>query len=114
MQHEYPLERFSASNLAVRTSPTARGCFVSLNWEGRVSSNLFNMLGSGGTLQIANFLPGIEDVGFMEVAMDWWLIYRDEKEMLALLAGLPDTAIAAVRQYRDPDNNITFLEVQRQ
>ncbi|MBP0639723.1 hypothetical protein [Cupriavidus sp. AcVe19-6a] len=79
-----------------------------------LTRNLFNMLGPGGTLHIANFLPGIEDVGFMEVAMDWWLIYRDEKQMLALLEGIPDTAIGSVRQYRDPDNNITFLEVQRQ
>ncbi|MHB9839704.1 methyltransferase domain-containing protein [Paraburkholderia terrae] len=74
---------------------------------------LFHMLAPGGTLFIANFLTGIPDAGFMEVAMDWWLIYRDEKEMLALLSGIADSDIASIQQYRDPDNNITFLEVRR-
>ncbi len=67
----------------------------------------------GGTLLTANFLPGIECVGFMEVAMDWWLIYRDENAMMELLAGIPDSAIDCVHQYRDPDNTTTFLELRR-
>jgi len=78
-----------------------------------LTSNLFGMLRPGGTLLTANFLPDIECVGFMEVAMDWWLIYRDENAMMELLAGIPDSAIDSVRQYRDPDNNITFLELRR-
>ncbi|EUC20723.1 UNVERIFIED_ORG: hypothetical protein BDU10_9705 [Burkholderia sp. CF145] len=44
--------------------------------------------------------------------MDWWLICRDEKQMLALLSGIADSDIASIQQYRDPDNN-TFLEVRR-
>jgi hypothetical protein len=74
---------------------------------------LFNMLAPGGTLFLANFLADIPDAGFMEAAMDWWLIYRDASEMLALLSGIDESDIASVRQYRDPDDNITFLEVQR-
>ncbi|SAL00362.1 hypothetical protein AWB78_05939 [Caballeronia calidae] len=74
---------------------------------------LFNMLAPGGTLFIANFLSNIPDAGFMEAAMDWWLIYRDENEMRALLSGIEESDIASMQQYRDPDNNITFLEVHR-
>ncbi len=74
---------------------------------------LFNMLAPGGTLFLANFLADIPDAGFMEAAMDWWLIYRDGNDMLALLTGIDDADIASVRQYRDPEDNITFLEVQR-
>lgn len=45
--------------------------------------------------------------------MNWWLIYRDEKQMLALLSGIADSDIASIQQYREPDNDITFLEVRR-
>lgn len=79
----------------------------------RLTLNLFNMLAPEGILLTANFLPAIECVGYMEAAMDWWLTYRDEKDMLTLLAGIPESVIDSVQQYRDPDNNITFLEVRR-
>lgn len=74
---------------------------------------LFNMLAPGGTLLVANFLSNTPDAGFMEAAMDWWLIYRDEDEMLAFLSGITESTIASVQQYRDPDGNIAFLEVRR-
>lgn len=79
----------------------------------RLTRNMFSMLAPGGTFLTANFLPDIHDVGFMEAAMDWWLIYRDEKSMLALLKGIPESEIASVKQYRDPDDNITFLEIHK-
>jgi len=41
--------------------------------------------------------------------MDWWLIYRDEKDMLALLNGIRESKIESIRQYRDPDDDDTFL-----
>jgi len=74
---------------------------------------LFNMLAPSGTLFIEIFLTGSPDAGFMEAAMDWWLIYRGEEQILALLSGIADPDIASIQQYRDPDNNITFLEVRR-
>lgn len=49
----------------------------------------------------------------MAVAMNWWLICLDERQMLALLSGIADSDIASIQQYRDPENNITFLEVRR-
>lgn len=79
----------------------------------RLTSNLFQMLSPGGALLTANFLPNIPDVGFMEAAMDWWLVYRDEAAMLSLLADIAPAEIASIQQYRDPDNNITFLEVRK-
>lgn len=79
-----------------------------------LTQSLFNMLAPGGTLLTANFLPDIYDVGFMEAVMDWWLVYRDEKDMLALLRDIPESEIASIKQYRDPDDNITFLELRKQ
>jgi extracellular factor (EF) 3-hydroxypalmitic acid methyl ester biosynthesis protein len=87
--------------------------YLSAEVAQRLTYNLFNMLAPKSTLLTANFLPNIQDVGFMEAAMDWWLIYRDEKDMLALLTGIPESEIESIRQYRDPDDNITFLEVRK-
>ena len=74
---------------------------------------LFDMLAPDRTLFIKIFLTGTPDAGFMAVAMNWWLICLDEKQMLALLSGIADSDIASIQQYRDPENNITFLEVRR-
>jgi hypothetical protein len=78
-----------------------------------LTERLFSMLAHGGKLTIANFLPGIYDVGYMEAVMDWWLIYRDEQAMLDLTVNIPSDAILNIRQYHDPDDNITFLEIYK-
>jgi extracellular factor (EF) 3-hydroxypalmitic acid methyl ester biosynthesis protein len=77
----------------------------------KLTTKLFNSVASGGMLLTANFLPNIADVGYMEAVMDWWLTYREETQMLSLAIDIPKDSIEKVRQYRDPDENITFLEI---
>lgn len=68
----------------------------------------------GGKVWIANFLPGIDDVGFMEACMDWWLIYRDEDDMQRLAdQALPQAEVASTRVFAEHENNVVFLEVTR-
>ena len=109
---------------AARTSPEravrldlayAAGLYDYLKAEAAraLTLHLFNMHAPGGTLFIEIFMTGIPHAGFMEAAMDWCLIYRGEEQILALLSGIADSDIASIQQYRDPDNNITFLEVRR-
>jgi len=64
----------------------------------------------GGRILIANFLPGISVAGYMEAAMDWWLVYRRPEDLLALAAGLPRSV--ARNAFRDPHEHLAYLELQ--
>ncbi|MCX6608929.1 MAG: hypothetical protein NTV52_35790 [Acidobacteria bacterium] len=70
------------------------------------------MLKPGGKVWVANFVPDISDVGFMEAIMDWWLIYRDAAAMSGLaatgLAGCTD--VASTRTFHETEHNVVFLE----
>lgn len=77
----------------------------------RLTHWLFDSVAPGGTLLLANFLPSIPDIGYMESFMDWHLIYRDDRQMRALADSLPVSRIASIRQFHDPLDAITFLEV---
>ena len=79
----------------------------------RLTSLMSDALRPGGTLLPANFLPDIPDVGYMESLMDWHLIYRDDAEMRALLAGVPPGEVAGVSQFHDPFENITFMRARK-
>lgn len=79
----------------------------------RLTTLMFDALRPGGTLLLANFLPDIPDVGYMESLMDWHLIYRDDAEMRSLLAGVPTAEIAGIGQFHDPFENITFMRVRK-
>lgn len=79
----------------------------------RLVEVMFGCLRPGGTMMYANFLPGIEDVGYMESMMDWWLIYRTDHELSQLAAGLPREKIRSLTCTRDPDNNIAFVTIHR-
>ena len=65
----------------------------------------------GGILLIPNFLPDIEDLGWMESFLDWQLIYRRDADMLNLLGDW--NLVSRAEIHRDPDQNITFLKVYR-
>ena len=45
--------------------------------------------------------------------MDWWLIYRDAQQTLALSDEIDKGLIAQVSEYSDPDKNIHFVELER-
>lgn len=79
----------------------------------RLTSIMFNAVRPGGRLLLANFLPNIADVGYMEGVMDWELIYRDDAEMRCLLGEIDTREIAAVDQFHDPMGNITFMTVTK-
>ncbi|MEY4980621.1 MAG: hypothetical protein RLZZ352_2891 [Pseudomonadota bacterium] len=78
-----------------------------------LTQRLYEALAPGGTLLIANFMPGLPELGYMEGLMDWWLVYRDDQQMRKLTASLPASAQASLRQYHDPEHHISFLTLTR-
>jgi hypothetical protein len=77
------------------------------------TEKLFNTLRPGGQLVIPNFLPDVSSVGYMECCMKWWLIYRDEQDMMRLLERIPAGQIAGTRFDYEPNRNILFLVVEK-
>jgi extracellular factor (EF) 3-hydroxypalmitic acid methyl ester biosynthesis protein len=68
------------------------------------------MLRPRGRLLIANYLPDLEDVGYMETYADWRLIYRDAAAMRRLTATIA-TPIASVRIFPDTSQTVVYLEL---
>ena len=80
----------------------------------RLVSRLFEMLRPGGRLVVANFLPEIRDVGYMEAFMDRDLIYRTRAEMMELTMNIPQADLGDVRVFSDEEStNILFLEISK-
>lgn len=79
----------------------------------RLTQILFEKLAVNGTLLFANFTLDTEDVGYMEVYKDWWLTYRDESDMLAVIDLLPAHRIGGLRLFRDPDRHLVFCELTK-
>ena len=78
-----------------------------------LTENLFSQLKSGGRLIVNNFLPRIDDIGYLETYMDWRLIYRDTSAMENLVEALPSGQVAEQKLFHDPHNHILFLELTR-
>jgi extracellular factor (EF) 3-hydroxypalmitic acid methyl ester biosynthesis protein len=78
-----------------------------------LTAELFRRLAPAGRLVIANFTPETHDAGYMEACMNWHLIYRDERQMEALLREVQSPEVACLEQFRDPGGNITFMAVVR-
>ncbi len=79
----------------------------------RLTGAMFQMLRPRGRLLIANFLPGILDVGYMESFMDWKLIYRDRGAMIQLADDIPQEQIREIRIVAEENQNIIFLLVTK-
>lgn len=79
----------------------------------KLSYHLFSMLKSGGNLVLANFLPTIPDTGYMEACMDWFLVYRNRIEMMALTELIPQEDISDIHVTVEENQNIIFLQVTR-
>jgi len=79
----------------------------------RLVSNMFGMLRPGGRLLVANFLPGVRDIGYMEAYMDWFLIYRTRREMVDLTMEIPENEIREMTVFTEENQNIIFLQVLR-
>lgn len=79
----------------------------------RIVSRLFDMLRPGGCVVVANFLPHIRDIGYMETFMDWQLIYRTRHEMIGLIEEIPQSKIKTVKLVAEENQNIIFVMVTR-
>jgi extracellular factor (EF) 3-hydroxypalmitic acid methyl ester biosynthesis protein len=79
----------------------------------RIVARLFDMLRPGGRVLVANFLPSVRDIGYMEAFMDWHLIYRTRQEMIDLIDELPQSKIKNVQLFAEENQNIIFVMVTR-
>lgn len=77
----------------------------------RLTKSLVARLNSGGRLLLANFLPGIRDVGYMEAFMHWTLIYRDRAQIMDFVGDVEAGEIGRLHYFMEPNRNIGFLEV---
>jgi extracellular factor (EF) 3-hydroxypalmitic acid methyl ester biosynthesis protein len=79
----------------------------------KLTVKLFNLLNPGGRLLIANFLPNIPCIGFMEAVGDWWLIYRNKEQMQELISKIPKEHINNVDIFVEKNQNIIFVEIEK-
>jgi extracellular factor (EF) 3-hydroxypalmitic acid methyl ester biosynthesis protein len=77
----------------------------------RLVRTLFDMLKPGGQLVVANFMPGIRDIGFMEAFMDWRLIYRTRHDMADLTADIEEAELRYMTLFTEENRNIIFLRL---
>jgi hypothetical protein len=79
----------------------------------RLVSSMFQMLRPGGSLIVANFLPSVRDVGYMETFMDWNLIYRTRGDMVDLTMDIPEADVKQLQLFSEECKNIVFLVLTR-
>jgi hypothetical protein len=79
----------------------------------RLAARMFQMLAPGHSLLIGNFAPDNPGPGYLEAFMDWQLVYRDEQQMENLARRIPGAAIASRSVFRDPYQNVVYLELTR-
>ena len=73
----------------------------------------WSALKPGGRLLVGNFAPDSHGRVYMEVFMDWILMYRDEKKLKAVVQRISDGDIASQQVTRDPHGNVVYLEMQK-
>lgn len=79
----------------------------------RLLTTMFQMLRPGGRLLVANFLPNIRDVGYMETYMDWKLVYRTRHDMVDLTMEIPEHEIRHISLFAEENQNIILLKVTK-
>jgi hypothetical protein len=79
----------------------------------RLTWRLFQLLRPRGRLLVANFLPSIADLGYMESYMDWRLVYRTRREMLEISLDVPQAALHDLRIFAEENQNIIFLQLTK-
>ncbi len=79
----------------------------------RLVKKMFEMLRPQGRVLVANFLPNIRDIGYMEIYMDWSLIYRTRTEMMQLTDEIPQADIKDITVFAEENQNILFLEITK-
>jgi len=87
--------------------------YLDARLAGRLTTTLFKLLKSGGRLLIPNFLTGLNQEAYMEVCMDWYLLYRTRAEIEAFSNGIPRADISRTDYFEDETGTIGYLEIQR-
>lgn len=93
----------------------ASGLYDYLNDDvaSRLTRKLFDLTKPGGTVLVANFLPGNTCIGYMEACLDWWLLYRTEEEVWRFMRDIPETDVANARTFIEENDSIVFLEITK-
>ncbi len=87
--------------------------YLALPSAQRLTWVMFQMLRPRGRLLVANFLPGIPDIGYMESYMAWKLLFRSRYEMLQLAEEIRQDQIRDLRIFAEENQNIIFMEVTK-
>jgi len=85
--------------------------YLSERVAARLTRQMFDMVLPGGRVLVANFAPGLPEVGYMETFMGWKLIYRTPEEMARLSAEVPGGQWKSHRVFWDASENIVFLDL---
>jgi len=88
--------------------------YLNVNSGRRLVTTLFEMLNPGGQLVVANFMPEIRDIGFMEAYMDWNLIYRTRQDMVDLTMEIEESQIRDLTLVTEENRNIIFLRLTKE
>ncbi|SFG76385.1 hypothetical protein SAMN05192565_11084 [Methylobacterium gossipiicola] len=79
----------------------------------RLTRVLFDHLHPGGRLLIPNFLWGVREEAYMEVFMDWYLLYRTRSEIEDFAREIDPAAIRSTLYTEDAAGTIGYLEIER-
>ncbi|MGU3388702.1 methyltransferase type 12 [Methylobacterium sp. D53M] len=79
----------------------------------RLTRVLFDQLDPGGRLLIPNFLWGVPEEAYMEVYMDWYLLYRTRDEIEGFAAELSPACVGRTTYSEDGAGVIGYLEIER-
>jgi hypothetical protein len=85
--------------------------YLSERVAARLTRQMFDMVVPGGRVLVANFAPGLPEVGYMETFMGWNLTYRTPDEMARLSAEVPGGQWKSHRVFWDASENIVFLDL---
>jgi extracellular factor (EF) 3-hydroxypalmitic acid methyl ester biosynthesis protein len=78
-----------------------------------VLERLLEAVRPGGRVVVANFGHDGPDAGYLEACMDWHLVRRSERRLLALWHGLPNDLRGPVEALADPGRNLSLLVATR-
>ncbi|WP_131522963.1 class I SAM-dependent methyltransferase [Pectobacterium parvum] len=74
----------------------------------KLSKILKLMLKPGGRLVVGNFSPTSTGRGYLELIMDWHLVYRNQQELSNLFNDFTGFSKSI---YDDPHHNITYIDI---
>jgi extracellular factor (EF) 3-hydroxypalmitic acid methyl ester biosynthesis protein len=73
----------------------------------KLVASMAAMLKPGGKLLIGNFAPSCCGRGYMELFLDWKLIYRNADQLRNLFG---DERVHDTKSFLDPHGNVVYVE----